>query len=32
VNATALPGGGEDPGDGGFDAFVGVGDDELDAA
>ena len=29
---TALPGGGEDLGDGGLDALVGVGDDELDAA
>lgn len=32
VDAAALPGGGEDLGDGGLDALVGIGDDELDAA
>jgi hypothetical protein len=32
VDAAALPGGGEDLGDGRLDALVGVGDDQLDAA
>ena len=32
VDAAAPPGGVHQLGDGGFDAFVGVGDDELDAA
>ena len=32
VDATALPAGVHHLGDGGFQAFVGVGDDELDAA
>jgi hypothetical protein len=32
VDAAALPGGGEDLGDGGLDALVGIGDHQLDAA
>jgi hypothetical protein len=32
VDAAALPGGAEHARDGGLDAFVGVGDDKLDAA
>ena len=32
VHAAALPGAGEHPGDGGLDALVGVGDDELHAS
>lgn len=32
VDPAALPGGGEDLGDGRLDAFMGVGDHELDAA
>jgi hypothetical protein len=31
VNSAALPGGAENPGDGGLDALVSIGDDELDA-
>ncbi len=32
VHAAALPGGAEDLGDGGLEALMGVGDDQLDAA
>ena len=32
VDAATLPGGGEDLGDGGLDALMGVRNDELDAA
>ena len=32
VDAAALPGGAEHLGDGGLDALMGVGDDQLDAA
>ena len=31
VDAATLPGGAEHLGDGGLDAFMGIGDDELDA-